>query len=161
MIVTNSKFLAILRRQKGIAVLECVIVLPLTLFMILAVAEIANGILQYNALTHAVRDAARYIAEEAGAGAGVIQLTGTKINATKNLAAYGSASSDPGYTGTALLPGLSTANVTVALFDTYNVRVAVEYPYQPLFGPSLPALAGISGAGGAFTMRTEVIMRVL
>jgi Flp pilus assembly protein TadG len=144
-------------RQTGIAVVECAIVFPLVLFLVFAVAELAHGIRQYNTLTQTVRDAARYIAEEAEAGTGVVRLTTDKITATSNLVAYGTASA-----GTAVLPGLAPGNVTVTHDSaTNNISVKVEYAYQPLFGPSLPVLAGISGAGGTFTMKTEVIMRVL
>jgi Flp pilus assembly protein TadG len=52
-------------RQTGIAAVECVIVLPLVLFLILAVAEVGNAIQQYNSLTHAARDAARYASKKA------------------------------------------------------------------------------------------------
>jgi Flp pilus assembly protein TadG len=143
-------------RQKGLAVVESAIVLPLVVFIILIVGEMGNAILQYNTLTHSVRNAARYIAEEAEAGTGVIQLTTAKAAATENLLLFGNINS-----GSEVLPGLSTDDITVTLVDSNKVSVRVEYDYQPIFFPNVPTIMGISGTGGAFTMRNEVIIRVL
>ena len=81
-------------QRHGIVAVETVIVLPVVLFLLLAVAEFGNAILQYNVLTRAVRDSARYIASDAGANAGVINLTAAKITTARNLAVYGT--STPG-----------------------------------------------------------------
>lgn len=144
------------QRQRGIVVVETVIVLPVVLFLLLAVAEFGNAILQYNLLTRAVRDSARYVASDAGANAGVINLTAEKITTARNLAVYGT--STP---GTAVLPGLSPANITVAVVNTNNVSVSAQYQYQPLFAGNIPALVGAGNAGGTFTMNAQVIMRIL
>jgi Flp pilus assembly protein TadG len=144
------------QRQRGIVAVETVIVLPVVLFLLLAVAELGNAILQYNVLTRAVRDSARYVAGDAGANAGVINLTAEKITTARNLAVYGT--STP---GTAVLPGLTTGNITVAIVNTNDVSVAAQYQYQPLFAGNIPALVGAGTAGGAFTMNAQVIMRIL
>lgn len=144
------------RRQRGVAAIELMIVTPLILFLILAVAEFGNAIRQYNTLTQTVRDAARYIAEEAGAGSSVVILNAQKIAATANLAAYGSVS------GTnEVLPGLTPAAITVQLVNGIDVSVAAAYQYRPIFLPGVPNLLGQGAAGGAFTMNCQVIMRVL
>jgi len=144
------------QRQRGIVAVETVIVLPVVLFLLLAVAEFGNAILQYNVLTRAVRDSARYVASDAGANAGVVNLTAEKITTARNLAVYGT--STP---GTAVLPGLSTANISVALVNTNDVSVSAQYQYQPLFAGNIPALVGVGNAGGTFTMNAQVIMRIL
>jgi Flp pilus assembly protein TadG len=144
------------QRQRGIVAVETVIVLPVVLFLLLAVAEFGNAILQYNVLTRAVRDSARYVASDAGANAGVINLTAAKITTARNLAVYGT--STP---GTAVLPGLTPGNVTVAVVNTNDVSVSARYQYQPLFAGNIPALVGDGNAGGAFTMNAQVIMRIL
>jgi hypothetical protein len=112
--------------------------------------------LQYNTLTQTVRDAARYVAEDAGAGTGVIQLTAEKIATAKNLASYGTTGA-----GTAVLPGLSPADITIALVNGNNVTVSASYAYQSLFAGNIPALVGDGAGGGPFTMKAEIIMRVL
>ena len=133
------------KQQRGIVVIEAVIILPVVLFLILAVAELCNAMLQYNVLTRAVRDSARYAANVAEAGAGVqITLNATKISATQNLAAYGTTGA-----GTAILPGLTPANITVSVLNNQDILVAAQYPYQPLFAGNIPALVGDGTAGGS------------
>lgn len=151
-----SQHLAKPLRQKGIAVVECVIVLPLVLFLILAVAEVGNAIQQYNSLTHAARDAARYASKKARGQAGIIELTTADISTAKNLVLYGNS-----VVGTVILPGMTPDNVTVSLVNTENISVAVAYDYQPIFAPSIPALVGADDVDVGFTLRTEVIMRIL
>ena len=144
-------------RQKGIAVVECAIILPLVLFLILAVAELGNAIQQYNALTHAARDAARYASKMARGQAGIVDLTAVDISTAQNLVTYGNSVG-----GTAILPGLTPADVTVSVVDTENVSVAVAYDYQPIFAPSIPSLVGTDDVDlTVYTLRTEVIMRIL
>jgi len=143
-------------RQKGIAVVECVIVLPLVLFLILAVAEVGNAIQQYNSLTHAARDAARYASKMARGPANIIELTAADISTAQNLVSYGNSVG-----GTAILPGLTPANVTVSIVNTENVSVAVAYDYQPIFAPNIPALVGTNDVDIGYTLRTEIIMRIL
>ena len=143
--------------QKGIAVIESVIVLPIVIFIILIVGELGNAILQYNTLTQSARDGARYIAGAAEANTGVIQLTQAKIEAAQNLVLSG----DTG-AGTPVLPDLSIDNISVALVpNSKNILVSVAYDYQPIFFPNIPTIMGISGTGGAFTMNAEIVMRIL
>jgi Flp pilus assembly protein TadG len=145
------------QRQRGIVVVETVIVLPVVLFLLLAVAELGNAILQYNVLTRSVRDSARYVASAAAEESpNVINLTAAKITTAQNLAVYGTSGS-----GTAVLPGLTPGNITVALVNTNDVSVSARYQYQPLFAGNIPALVGTGNAGGAFTMNAQVIMRIL
>jgi len=56
-------------RQRGVAIIEFTIVLPILLVLILAVAEIGRAFLQFNTLTRAVRDSARYVSANALNGA--------------------------------------------------------------------------------------------
>jgi len=127
------------------------------LFLILAVAELGNAIQQYNALTHAARDAARYASKMARGQAGVVDLTAGDISIAQNLVSYGNSTG-----GTAILPGLTPADVTVSVVDTENVSVAVAYDYQPIFAPSIPSLVGTDDVDlTVYTLRTEVIMRIL
>ena len=145
------------QRQRGIVAVETVIVLPVVLFLLLAVAELGNAILQYNVLTRAVRDSARYVSKVAAEESeGVINLTAAKITTARNLAVYGTT-----VPGTAVLPGLTPGNITVAVVNTNDVSVSARYQYQPLFAGNIPALVGDGNAGGAFTMNAQVIMRIL
>jgi hypothetical protein len=157
--MTNSKpqYFVPVNHQKGVAVIESAIVLPIVIFIILIVGELGHAILQYNTLTQAARDGARYIAGAAEANTGVIQLTQAKIEATENLVVFGDIDA-----GTAILPDLSSDNISVSLIpDTNNILVSIAYDYQPIFFPNIPTIMGISDTGGAFTMNAEIVMRIL
>ena len=147
-----------LLHSREIAVVECAIILPLVLFLILAVAELGNAIQQYNSLTHAARDAARYASKMArNSRTGVVDLSAAKVSTAKNLVTYGNSVG-----GTATLPGLTPADVTVSVVNTENVSVASYCEYHPIFAPSIPALVGTDDVDlTVFTLRTEVIMRIL
>lgn len=145
------------RKQRGVAVVECVIILPVVLFIMLAVAEMANLILTYNTLTRTVRDGARYISSEAGAGPGVIQLTDDKIERTQNLTVYGKITAG----GKTVLPGMTTDNVVVNMETADDVFVSAVYNYQPLFVPVIPGIGGARMTGSGFEMTTKIVMTVL
>ena len=145
------------KTQKGVAVIEAAIVLPVVLVVMLVVAEFGHAILQYNRLTQAVRDGARYIAAEAEAGPGIIILNSDKVNDTVNLVAYGMTNG-----GSAeVLPGFDPGRVDVVGVNGADVSVTAEYDYTPMFLPTFPTLTGGADTTGAFTMRAEVIMRIL
>lgn len=121
--------------QRGTAMVEFMIGLPVLLFLLFATAEIGRLIIQYNTLTKAVRDGARYAASNAIAnGTGLISVTPTLQSAVANLVVTGSTAG----TGTPLLPGFSTSNVTVADAGSGYVSVSASYTYQPMVGASLP-----------------------
>ncbi len=138
---------------------ETVIVLPIVLVIMLAVAELGNAILQYNAVTQFARDGARYASIEAETGStGIVNLTPAVITQVQNIVAYGRATGGT----TPLIAGLTPADVTVTDMGDGNISVSVSFAYQSLFGGGIPNLmAGGTIAGGGITLNAEVIMRVL
>lgn len=157
MSVKRSRFLRAFT-ERGVATVEFAIVLPLILFLILAVAELGRGFIQYNALTRAARDAVRYVASNALFGqTQTVQLTSDLRTNAANVLVYGTSNA----VGQPLLPGLSPANVTLTDLGENNVRLTVAYAYQPLIGPLVPGLQSPNSIGGAFTMRAAVTMRAL
>ena len=144
--------------QAGIAAVEFTVALPLLLFLFLAVSEFGRAFLQYNALTRAVQDSARQVASEAiGNGTGVVVLDAALLATAKNLVVFGNS----GGTGTALLPGLTVANVTVTNLGGGNIAVAVAYAYQPMIGTRIPDLVQGGPTPTLFTLRAEVRMRAI
>lgn len=146
-------------RERGLAAVEFAILLPLVLLIMLATAELGRALYQYNTLTKAVRDGARYLSGVAISGsAGVINLDGTKVPYTKNLVVYGNTAG----TGTPLLPGLSPGNITIAdpPPDPLHVRVQAVYPYQSIFA-TLPGFGLMSDIGTAWTLTAATTMRAL
>lgn len=130
-------------RQRGLAVIEFTIALPLIVLIALAVTELGRGLYQYNTLTKAVRDGARYLSDVAIGPLGTIS-TGPHETAVKNLVVYG----DSGGGSTPVLPGLATSDVSVSTVTVTlpgggitpnHVEVSATYTFTPLF-PALSAL---------------------
>lgn len=143
------------RRQRGIATLELAIAAPLLVLLMLGTFEVGRAFVQYTALSNSVRNAARFVAEQAVNGStGVVSVSSALRTQAQNLVAYGSIAS-----GTALLPGLAPGQVTVASSAAGDVTVTVVYPYAPVVGPDIPDL----GFGGPisllFNMTAAVTLR--
>ena len=115
--------------QRGAVILEFALLLPLLLVMTFIVTEFGRAIMQYDALTKSVRDAARYLS---------VQLPGTHTAEARNLVVYG----NPGGTGAPLVSGLTLAQVpepqwqlagSVPQIATVTVRVD-GFTFRPLVG---------------------------
>lgn len=146
------------KRQGGVAAVEFAIVAPLCLFVMLSVSEFGRAILQYNTLTRAVRDAARYAASEAIQGqSGVVRVDTDLVSAVGNVAAFGTAAG----TSESLLPGLAPTDFIVTDEGGGVISVTGTYNYQPLFGAVLPQTIQRGAIRSAFTMRAQITMRAL
>lgn len=149
------------RRQTGLAMLEFAISLPVLLLLLFGTAEFGHFMTQYSTLNESVRDAARYVAGAALDGTDGLLVTGSAWNSLvtqgQNLAVYGNA----GGTGTALLPSLNVGQVTITE-DTVNnnITVVAAYPYQALFGATMPNFMG-GTIGTTFTLTISTSMRAL
>ena len=143
-------------KQGGVAMIEFAIVLPILLMLTMATAEFGRAFLQYNTLTKAVRDAARYVAGQAVKGStGVVQLNTTLTTRARNLVAFGNVAGS----GSALLPGLVPTNVTIVPGAPGSVVVTANYTYVPIFA-SLPLFQNGS-LGTGRTLSAAVTMRGL
>lgn len=144
--------------QRGVAVVEFTIALPLLMFLFLAISELGRAFLHYNSLTRAVRDSARMVASQALAGqTGTVSLDATVVTSARNLVVYG----NPQGTGPTLLPGLVPGNVTVRDAGSNNIAVSVIYRYRPMIGTALPNLLGTGSLATTFSLSSEVIMRAI
>jgi Flp pilus assembly protein TadG len=146
------------RAHRGVAAVEFAVALPLLLFLMMATAELGRFMSQYDTLTKAVRDGARYLAGNALANStsGVVNVTAALQAATKNLVATGNVNGS----GSALLPGLAAGNVTAVDLGNGYISVAVSYTYQPMLAP-LPTFGLTSPIALAVPMKTTVVMRPL
>lgn len=136
------------RQIRGLAMVEFVLTMPILLFVMIATAEIGRGLYQYTALTKAVRDGARYLADQGDGTSGVPVLSGTHLANAQRVTVYGNIAG----TGTAVLPGLAVGNVTaIRVAGTDYVRVTATYRFRPVFGTiSIPG-AGTVAALTTFT----------
>lgn len=87
--------------QRGVALIELALILPVLLVMTFIVTEFGRAIYQYNTLTKSVRDAARYL---------TVQTPGTHQAQAQNLVVYGTTTAG----STALAPGLTTSMVSAS-----------------------------------------------
>lgn len=141
-------------RHRGIALVEFAVTMPLVLFMLFSTAEIGRALYQYSALTKAVRDGARYLADRASDASGVVVVTSALVTDTKKVTVFGDASGN----GTAVLPGFVVSNVTAAREGTTDyVRVTAVYTFQPLF-VSIPGF-GVAGGLANFNVLTATAVQ--
>ncbi len=145
-----------LRRQRGLATVEFAITLPLLLLLLLAIGEFGRMLAHYNIMLQSSRDAARYAAHHAlNNTTNRMELSAGLQATARNLAVYG----HPAAQGATLLPGLSTANVTVGSVGSEHVQVTVNYRFRPVVS-AIPAFFGSNIPLGLDLVATTV-MRAL
>lgn len=86
--------------QRGVAIVEFALILPLLLILTLITTEFGRAMYEYNTLAKSVRDAARYLS---------IQLPNTKVTEARNLVVYGKTAATD--SDQPLARALSTSNV--------------------------------------------------
>lgn len=146
-------------RQRGVAMVEFTIAVPVLLFLMLGVTELGRALIRFNALTKAVEAGARHAANYALLGTTQnVSLDAQLIGETQNVVVFG----NPAGIGQPILPGLVAGNVTVTAVSTSEVRVDATYPYVPLFGSGIPSFGTGANTGPlAFNMASAVTMRAL
>lgn len=144
-------------RQRGVATVEFAITLPLLMLVLLATAEVGRALFQYNTLTKALRDSARYVSGARPGTTGVFNLTAEIRDAAQKLAVYGNAAG----AGATLLPGLTPSDVTVVDSGGGYVTVSAVYDFTPMLGPELETFGVVDPISLAIPMRAAVVMRVL
>lgn len=147
------------RVQRGMAMVEFTITLPLLLLLLFAIAEFGRLLFQYNSLLQANRDAVRYVAGKAwNPTLGTVELSADLQTKAKNLAVYGlpvvPANSQP------LVPGLTTGNVQVTTVGTTHVQVSTSYSFVPVLGSGIPAFFG-DGVSLGLPLVATTVMRAL
>jgi hypothetical protein len=135
---------------------EMAIVLPLTLLLIMATAELGRALWQYNVLSQAVQDGARYAAGNGLFGStGVVIITDGLRGEVENLVVYGNTVG----TGQPLLAGHTTGDVFLEAPGGDDIVVRSRYAYDPIFG-QLPGFFG-TGIAAFFQFEAAVRMRAL
>jgi Flp pilus assembly protein TadG len=139
----------ILHGQKGQAITEMVLVLPLLLFFIVSIVEVGSAFRTYQILTNGAREGAR---------SGVLPNATANTVATR-IQAYLDSS------------GLDAAQATVTqacdgpqgqCSPGNRLEVALSYPFQfRAMGPVISLLPGGNAAGwGTVDLRTRAVMRI-
>jgi Flp pilus assembly protein TadG len=144
--------------ERGVAMVEFTVVLPLVLALILGVTEIGRAMIRYNALTKAVQDGARYAASLALRGTtGTVNVDPQLEADVRNLVAFGNTAGS----GNPVIDGLAPGQVTIVQTAPQEIRVDASYPYQLLIGPTIPFFGLGSSTITSFNMQASVTMRAL
>src|SRR5262245_18598139 len=143
------------RDERGVQLIETAIVVPIMLLLFAAVAEFGNYFYEYTTLAKASRVGARYLISKS-----VNSATNYEAIA-KNLVVYGNAAG----TGSPVLDGLSTDNVTVtyqggtpSIPQTVTVSIT-GFTHDPIF--DLGALVNNTDLSLAVDVKPSVTMRYL
>lgn len=156
---------SIRHRQRGIMMVEFIIVAPLLMLLLVAISEFGHALYQYNTLTKSVRDGARYLAANAVVGnTSTIILDSTDIAETGNLVVYGNTAGS----GAPKLPGLSASDITISCLGggtacpgVDHVVVAAQYPYRSIMGATLAMFGYGTDVSLGITLTSTMTMRAL
>ena len=144
--------------QRGAAIVEFTVALPLLLFLMLATAELGRALFHYNALNKAVQSGTRYAAANALLGStGTIAITDRLRAEIGNVVVYGNTSG----AGATRLPGLSTADVTVTNAGGGMVSVTTVWTYRPMLASELTTFGLTAPIQMRIPLRASVMMRAL
>lgn len=146
------------RNERGIALAELAIVLPVFVLLFTAITEFGRYFYTYSTLAKAERVAARYLA--------TAKISSFEDGKAKNLVVYGNTAG----TGSPLLPGLRTDNVIITKRSASGAvqstgvpqTVTVEitgFAHQPLF--DLGALLNNTEYSMSVGVQPSVTMRYL
>jgi Flp pilus assembly protein TadG len=155
-----------LRRQRGLAMVEFAISVPVILLLMFGSFEFGHLMTAYSTLNDGVRNAARFVAGAALQNTADTMATGANWTNLQtqgtNLAIYGNIAG----TGSPILEKLDDAQTTTITVseDTVarTITVAVDYPYVPLFGSAIPTFMGMGGSlSTAYHLTISTTMRAL
>lgn len=104
------------RTQRGVAAVEFGLLITLLVTLVLAASEFGRAMVQYDTLVKGARSASRYLSQGVAGDAAA-------TTAAKNLVVYGSTTA----TGTQLVPGLTTAMVSVC--DASNCAATCAHQF--------------------------------
>lgn len=141
-------------KQRGVAIVEFALILPLLLLMIFTVTEFGRAVYEYNILTKSVRNGARYLSMEPPHNV-------LSIAQARNLMVFGNSAG----TGTPLAMGLSAERIaaptwqtagTEPVINTVTVRIS-GYTFRSLF----PSVFGIQFGNVVFPDITATMRSAL
>ena len=146
------------RNERGVAMVEFMIVLPVVLFIMFGVTEIGRVLMRYNTLTKALQDGVRHASVYGLAGASQVVNIDAALDAEiRNLIVYGNAQG----TGTPVLTGLAAGQLSITVPQPGWIQINATYPYVPALGSSIPSFGLAATPTMSFNLEASVTMRAL
>ncbi len=146
------------KRQRGAVLAEMALVTPILLFMMLATAEVTRIFIDHNTLTKSVRNGVRHLSSNALFGTtGTVFLSAALQAETRNLVVFG----NPAGSGSPVLPGLTTTDISVIDAGSNNVTVTATYGISGMLGAVLRSFHGGADIPMVFTLEASATMRSL
>ncbi|MEZ9835321.1 TadE/TadG family type IV pilus assembly protein [Vibrio breoganii] len=116
----------LITKQKGLAAIEMVLVMPVMLILLVGVFEISRIFIQYTTLNKAVQAGARYaLVDIYGAQA---QGAIAEEDQIKNVVVYGKRTTG----SNSVLSGLTASDVSISSTSSH-ITVSAVYAYMPVF----------------------------
>jgi Flp pilus assembly protein TadG len=150
-------------KQKGAAMVELAIVLPVLLIITFGIVELGRALYQHNALGKGADSAARYMSRAWGTvdiDCNTLDPWSASVVVAKNLAAFGNEAG----TGNSLVKGLSATDITIAVdaatgFTPTVCVISVEsaVTFQGVFGDRIVPFLDL----GPINLSTEREMRFI
>jgi hypothetical protein len=149
-------------RQKGMAIVEFALILPLLLILTFITTEFGRALYEYNTLVKSARDAVRYLSMQDSS----IKTTDPgRIAIAQNLVVYGVPA--PASDARPLAPGLTAANVPATgiswkmeganpAINTVTITIT-GYRFTPLVTGALGIVFGDADGGVTFNDITAVM----
>ncbi len=141
------------RNERGVQLAELAIVLPIFLMLFGATAEFGRFFYEYTTLAKGARAGSRYLV--------TAPVTADEDAIAKNIVVYG----NPAGTGSPIVAGLTTANVTItraggapSLPETVKVQIT-GYTHQPIF--DLGKIVNSNTLSMSIDVKPSVTMRYL
>lgn len=146
--------------QRGIAIVEATIVLPILLLLLLAIGEFGRMLYQYHILTKAVRAGTHHLGVENWHNNNFERpIMEDKI---RKLILYGNDTT----TGRSVLPGMQSSDISISYKQipvgssyTYMV-IDVRYYWQPVFGSNFNTFFG-NVLDLSFPLETSITSRMM
>ena len=138
------------QKQKGLAVIEFIIALPVLLMLSVLIIDVCRAFIQYTEVNKALQNGARYALVDTY---GTLDFSAIADEASiKNVVVYGK----PAGGGTPLIEHIEVGDITVTqpTAATKQVTLSATYDYVPIFS-SLP----FSGTSLQFSIGASASMR--
>ncbi|NRB38771.1 MAG: pilus assembly protein [Pseudomonadales bacterium] len=147
-------------RQKGLAIVELTILLPILLLLFMATAELGRLIYTYNTLTKQLEHGARFLSQKNYQG---IAGDADNVAALKAMIVYGHVDINNAASAEPIVVGMTVDDIDVNMVAGENLyfKVDINYTYRPIFADSIATFGLGDPINIALPLNSSVVMRVI